>query len=142
MKVKGLPGPNKTYLDSASCPHIRPHTLPDLDKTSPPPCRRTPVHRARPRRRPAIWPPRVCPIATSPDAGRTTRDTGRRPNTWACSATGACSPTPVPPPQLAPPTAGTCSRPVPDPPLPNSGAPPHKVPAPPSCQVPLNRAPR
>jgi hypothetical protein len=33
MKVKGLPGPDKTYPDSASCSH----TLPDLAMTSPPP---------------------------------------------------------------------------------------------------------
>jgi hypothetical protein len=36
IKVKGLPGPDKTYPYNASCPHTRLHTLPDLAKTSPP----------------------------------------------------------------------------------------------------------
>jgi hypothetical protein len=156
-KVKGLPGSDKTYPDSPSCPHTRPPALPDLVKTSPPgrPFDLTAARRyTRPRRRStirppcvtanltAIWPPHVCPIAPSPDASHTTRDTPRRPDTWACSATGASSPTPVPPPQPAPPTTRTYRRPAPAPPVLNSGAPPRIVPAPPYCHVPLDRAHR
>jgi hypothetical protein len=87
-KIKGLPGPDKTYPDSASCPHTYLHTLPDLANTSPlgrlsdltawpsfrprcgsvvhptspPLCRRAPMRRARPHHRSAVHPtsPLLC----------------------------------------------------------------------------------
>jgi hypothetical protein len=151
MKVKGLPNSDKPYPNSALCPHTHPHTLPDLAKTSPscgcPPdlvaalssgprvlCPTSPL--------PSCPAPCVCPTTPSPNAGRITWDVGRRPDTYACSAIGASSPTSVPHPRPVPPTAGTWSRPASAPPMPNSGAPPHKVSAPPCCQVPLDCAPR
>jgi hypothetical protein len=106
------------------------------------PRRQPPMCHTRPHHCPAVRPPHVCPTAPNPDAGCTTQDAARRLDTWACSATGASSPTSVPPPRTAPPTARTCSRPTSTPPVSNSGAPPHKVSAPPCCQVSLDRAPR
>jgi hypothetical protein len=63
-KVKGLPSPDKTYPDNTSCPHTRPHTLPDLAKTSLPgrPSDLAATRLStRPRRRSAIGPLCVMP---------------------------------------------------------------------------------
>jgi hypothetical protein len=105
MKVKGLPGPHKTYSDSALCPHTHPHALPHLAKTSPPAVLPTSPPHGRPPNL-AVSPPCVTPDLT----------TARLSGPHVC-ARPLPTPTPVAQPRTPPAasTPGCALRPAPPP---------------------------